>query len=152
MAGVEHARPHMNNQVRLVARSVEDLSKLGDIMPVGFGDNSMLDDELAEEGEGTIMDHDGSTQREKRIRILLEGKPLWGGTCQKIEIEEVGVRPTGGRDPEDPEAWEKEIGKAGKGGAYVFSHGSLLEGGNGERGAFVRPRFRPNKGSPITSP
>ena len=44
---------HMdNNQVRFVARSVEDPSKLGDIMPMGFGDEIILDDELAEEGEG----------------------------------------------------------------------------------------------------
>ena len=39
MAGVEDAKTHMdNNQVRLVARSVEDPSKLGYMMPVGFGD------------------------------------------------------------------------------------------------------------------
>ena len=28
-------------------------------------------------------------------------------------------------DPEKPDAWEKEIGKAGKGGTYIFSDGSL---------------------------
>ena len=33
---------------------VENLSKLGDILPVGFGDagGGMVDDELAEEGKG----------------------------------------------------------------------------------------------------
>ena len=58
MAGVEDVHTHMdNNQIRLVARSVEDPSKLGDIMPVGFGDN--LDDELAEQGEGTRWNDHG---------------------------------------------------------------------------------------------
>ena len=33
-----------------MARCVEDPSKLGDIMPVGFGDDGTMDDELAEEG------------------------------------------------------------------------------------------------------
>ena len=33
-----------------MARCVEDPSKLGDILPVGFGD--IVDDELAEEGNG----------------------------------------------------------------------------------------------------
>ena len=32
------------------------------------------------------------------------------------------------------EAWHKEIGKAGIGGAYVYSDGSLLESDNGEGG------------------
>ena len=49
------------------------------------------------------------------------------------------MRPTGGKgsdnDPEDPDAWEKEIGKTGIGGAYVFSDGSLLENGNVGGGA-----------------
>ena len=50
-AGTEDVRTHMdNNQVRLVARCVarcvEDPSKLGDIMPVGFGN----------EGGGVIDD------------------------------------------------------------------------------------------------
>ena len=36
MAGVEDVHMHMDsNQVRFVTRSVEDPSKLGDIMPVG---------------------------------------------------------------------------------------------------------------------
>ena len=41
-----------NNRVRLVARCVEGPSKLGDMMAVGFGDEGMSEDELAEEGEG----------------------------------------------------------------------------------------------------
>ena len=52
----------------------------------------------------------------------------------KVEVEEVDARPLGGKgseqDPEKPDAWEMEIGKAGKRGAYVFSDGSLLESGN----------------------
>ena len=59
------------------------------------------------------------------ISILSERKPLYGGPCPKIKIEEVDVRPTGGKgsnqDPDQPEAWEKEIGKAGNGGACIFS-------------------------------
>ena len=61
------------------------------------------------------------------VSILPEGKPLWGGSCRKVEVEEVDLRPVD--DPKDPGAWEKEINKTGKGGAYVFSDGSLLEGG-----------------------
>ena len=64
-----------------------------------------------------------------------------GGTCQKVGIEEIDVRPTGGKgseqDPNDPEAWEKEIGEAGRGGTYIFSDGSLLESGNVGGGAFI---------------
>ena len=33
--------------------------------------------------------------------------------------------------------WEKEIDRFGKGGAYIYSDGSLLEGGNVGGGAFV---------------
>ena len=45
-----------------------------------------------------------------------------------MDIEEVGVRPTGGKESEkDPEEWGKEIRKIGIGGAYIFSDGSLLE-------------------------
>ena len=33
--------------------------------------------------------------------------------------------------------WEKEIGKAGRGGAYIFSDGSLLESGNVGGGVFI---------------
>ena len=52
MAGVEDVGIHLDNsQVRFVARQVEDPTKLGDMLPVGFGDNNMLDDELAEEGD-----------------------------------------------------------------------------------------------------
>ena len=36
--------------------------------------------------------------------------------------------------------WEKEIGKIGKGGAYVYSDGSLLDGGNVGGGALVVER------------
>ena len=49
------------------------------------------------------------------------------------------VRPSGAKgseknDPEDPEA---EISKAGRDGVFVFSGGSLLEGGNVRGGAMV---------------
>ena len=49
----------LSNQVRFVARHVEDPSKLGDIMPVGFGDERVLDDELAEEEDGRRWDDHG---------------------------------------------------------------------------------------------
>ena len=76
-----------------------------------------------------ITAHGGSTRRAKKddfvstltraVSLLPEGKPLWGGPCQKVDIDEVDVRPTGGKgsdqDPEDPDAWEKEIGKAVRG-------------------------------------
>ena len=140
-----------------MARQVEDPSKLGDIMPVGFGDEGMLDDELAQEGEGRRWDdHDPEwvakegkkdgfvSTLTRMVSILPEGKPLWGGggACQKIEIEEVDVRPIGTKgseknDPEDPDAWEAEISKAGIDGAFVFSDGSLLESGNVGGEAFV---------------
>ena len=54
------------------------------------------------------------------------------------EGQEVDVRPTGGKQSEkDPEEWEKEVRKAGIGGAYIFSDGSLLESGNVGGGAFL---------------
>ena len=129
---------------------MEDPTKLGDLLPVGFGDvgGGVVDDELAEEGEGRKWnDHgpqwvakEGKKDRfmstlTRMVSILLEGKPLFGGLCQKAEIEEVEVRPVD--DPKDPEAWEKEIGKEGVGAAYIFSDGSLLETGNVGGGAFV---------------
>ena len=58
-----------------------------------------------------------------------------------MDIEEVDVRPMGGKgseqDSDNPEAWEKETGKAGKGGAHIFSDGSLLESGSVGGGAFI---------------
>ena len=130
---------------------------------MGFGDERMLDDELAKEGGGKRWDDHGPQWVNKEgkkdgfmstltraVSILPEGKPIWGGICQKTKIKEVDVRPTGGReseqDPEDQEEWEKEIGKVGIGGAYVFSDGSFLgndndnDNGNGRNvggGAFV---------------
>ena len=93
-----------NNQVRFVAQQVEDPSKLGDILLVGFGDDAMLDDELAEEREGRRWnDHgpqwvakegkkDGFVSTLTRmVSILPEGKPLFGGLYQKVEIKEVDV-------------------------------------------------------------
>ena len=87
------------------------------------------------------MEQSGSPRKDgfvstltRMVSILLEGRPLYGGPCQKVEIEEVDVRPCGGKgsnqDPEDPEAWEREIGKAGVGCAYVYSDGSLLKDNN----------------------
>ena len=111
MAGVEDVHTHMdNNQVRFVARSVEGPSKLGDTMPVGFGDERMLDDELAEEGGGRRWDDHGPQWVNKEgkkdgfmstlmraVSILPEEKPLWRGVCRKIKIKAVDVRPTGVR-------------------------------------------------------
>ena len=77
------------------------------------------------------------------VSILPEGKPLWGRPCQK-GIEEVDLRPRGGKgseqDPDDPEAWEKEIQKAGRGSAYVFWDGSLLENKKRNGGGIVGGR------------
>ena len=149
MAGVEDILTYLDNtQVRFVAQQVEDPSKLGDMLPVGFGDDAMLDDELVEEGEGRRWNDHGpqwvATEGKKdgfvstltcMVSILPEGKPLFGGPCQKVEIKEVDVRSMD--DPKDPEVWEKEIGKEGVGGAYILSDGSLLESGNVGGGAFV---------------
>ena len=131
MAGVESVNIHMdNNQVRFVARCVEDPFKLVDVMPVGF-------DELAEEVEGRRWDDHGPQWVNKEgkkdgfvsiltrmVNILPGGEPLWGAPCRKVEVEEVDVRPSGARGSEknDPEA--------GIGGAFVFCDGSLLESGN----------------------
>ena len=48
--------------MRFVARCVKDPTKLGDMLPVGFGDAGagVIDDELAEEGEGRRWDDHGS--------------------------------------------------------------------------------------------
>lgn len=144
MAGVEDVLD--NCQARFVARCVEGPTKLGDIMPVGFGDEMRIDDELTEEGGGRRWDDHSpqwvGKQRKKggfvstltqMVSILPEGKPLWGGSCRKVDIVEVDVRPPGGKDRQDdhknPDAWEKEISRVGKGGAYVYSDGSLLDGG-----------------------
>lgn len=52
MAEVEDIHTHLdNNQARFVARCVENPTKL-DIMPAGFGDQAMVDDELTEKGDG----------------------------------------------------------------------------------------------------
>lgn len=105
-----------------------------------------------EEGEGRRWNDHGSewVGREgkkdgfvstlmRMVSMLPEGKPLWGRPCRKMELEEADVRPTGGKwsenDPEDSDTWEKEICRAGAGGAFVFSDGSLLEGGNIGEGA-----------------
>ena len=150
IAEVESVDIHMdNNQVRFVARCVEDPINLGDMLPVGCGDvgGGVVDDELAEEGDGRRWDDHGPQWIAKEgkkdgfvstltciVSILPEGKLLWGRPCQKIEIEELDIRPIEAKgswetDPEDPDAWEDEIRKAGIGGAFVFSDGSLLENG-----------------------
>ena len=129
-----------NCQVRFVARCMEDPSKMADIMPWGVGD------ELAEEGEGRRWNDHGPEWVNKEgkedryvstltwtVSILLEGKPLWEGPCQKVNIDEVDLKPSRAKgseqDPDDPDAWEMEIRRVGVGGALVFSDGSLLEGG-----------------------
>ena len=53
MTGVEVAATHLDNcQARFMARCVEDPCKLGNIMPVGFGDKNAIDGGLAREGKG----------------------------------------------------------------------------------------------------
>ena len=56
MTGVEDEPTHLDNQIRFVARQVEDPPKLGGLMPVNCEDERMLDDELAEEGDGRRWD------------------------------------------------------------------------------------------------
>ena len=50
------------------------------------------------------------------------------------------VRPAGGKTAKTTQrtdVWEKKISRIGKGGAYVYSDGSLLDGGNVCGRAFV---------------
>ena len=62
--------------------------------------------------------------------VLPEGKPLWGGdhAGRRTSKNWMSDRPSENH-PEVPDAWEEEIGKAGRGGTYIFSDGRLLEGG-----------------------
>ena len=105
----------------MVARCVEDTSKFGDIMPVGFGDDGMIDDELAEEsGRRRWNDHGAQWVGKEgkkdgfvsTLTILPEGKPLWDGPCRKVDVEEVDVRPTGGKGSENDRMHGKK--KSGK--------------------------------------
>ena len=129
MAGVEDVDIHLdNNQVRFVARQVENPTKLGDLLPVGFGDigGGVVDDELAEEREGRKWNDHGPQWVAKEgkkdgfvstltwmVSILPEGKPLFGGPCQKVEIEEVEVRPVDDRAPGTQGRGKKKLGKRG---------------------------------------
>lgn len=133
MAGVEDVRTHMDNsQVQFMAWCVEDPSKMGDIMPAGFGDSSILD-ECKKDGFISTLT--------RAIGLLPEGRPLWGGPCLKVDIKEVDVKPSGAKsseqDPNDPGGWETEIQKAGAGVAYIYSDGSPLESGVVGGGAYV---------------
>ena len=115
-------------------------------MPVGFGDADVMNDEWEVGEGGTIIAHSGWKKRARRFvstltwmtSILPEGKPLWGGPCRKAEIEEVYVRPTGGKDsrddPKTPDAWEKEIGKIGKGVLKSIQTAAFWRGERGGRG------------------
>ena len=73
----------------------------------------MLDDEFAEDGDGRKWDDHGPqwVNREgekdgfvstltRMVSILPEGKPLWGGSCRKVKVEEVALCPV--NDPKDP--------------------------------------------------
>ena len=65
------------------------------------------------------------------VSILPEGKPLWERPYWKVDILEVLTRRKGSdSSPEGTDAWKNEIGKAGIGGAFRFSDGSMLESGN----------------------
>ena len=124
-ARVEDMETHLDNcQTRFVARCMEDPSKLGDIMPVGFRDESMMDDELTEEGDGRRWDDHGPQwvgQKDgfvstltRMTSVLPEGKPVFfgGGPCRKVEIEKVDIRPAGGKDsPDDPKTQMRGRGK-----------------------------------------
>ena len=61
--------------------------------------------------------------------------------CRMVKIEEIDIRlcreKGSKQDPEDPEAWEREIEKAGLWKGYVFSDGTLVEGGKVGGGAFI---------------
>ena len=127
-----------NNQLWPVARSVEYPSKPDDMMPVGFEyiGRGVIDDKLAEGGGGRRWDYQDPqcvVKEEKNdgfvsilthmVRILPEGKPMWGGPCQKVEGQGETHRCQRGEknDPENPDAWEAEISKPGRGGALYSS-------------------------------
>ena len=87
---------HLDNcQARFVARCVEVPTKLGNIMPVAFGDDRMIDDELTEEDGRKWNDHGpqwvGKEGKKagfvstltRMASVLPEGKPLLGGTVQQ---------------------------------------------------------------------
>ena len=91
-----------NNQLQSVARSVEYPSKPDDMMPVEFEyvGRGVIDNKLAEGGGGRRWDYQGPQCVAKEgkkdrfvsiltriVRILPEGKPMWGGPCQKVEGE-----------------------------------------------------------------
>ena len=45
----------------------------------------------------------------RMLSILPEGKPLFGGPSQTIEITEVDVRPTGGKGIEQTRSVQKDM-------------------------------------------
>ena len=112
MQGTASEKVKWMDKINFVTRSVEDLSKFGDIMPVGFGDDRMINHELAEpEGEGRRWNDHGprwvNMEGNKdqllstltwAVRILPEGKPLWGGPCLEVEFERIDVRQAGARE------------------------------------------------------
>lgn len=163
MEGIEVVTTPPNNcHARFVPGCVEETTKVGDIMPVRLGDEGLMDGGLAEEGEGRSWNDHGAEKLERarngvgwergekgRIRVhtnthgqhLAGGENPIGGPYQKVEIDEIDIRPAGGKgsqnDLEDPEEWEAEISKAGAGRAFIYSDGSLHEGGNEGGGSFV---------------
>ena len=91
-----------------MAKCVEDPSRLGDIMPVGFEDEGggAIDDELVEEGAGRRWNDHGPCwvgkegKKDGFVSILTRSYQrgsLFGGPCRKVDMEEVDVRPTGGK-------------------------------------------------------
>ena len=57
MAGVEDVITHLDNtQVWIVARCVEDPTRL---VPVGFGDENMIDDEMTKGRDGRMWNDHG---------------------------------------------------------------------------------------------
>lgn len=135
MAGVEDVCTHLDNsQARFVARCVEGPSKLGDIMPMGFGDDGMM-------GDGRRWNDHGSSGskrgQEGWVRVHPDahdqypagGEATMGGPCQKMEIEKVDVRPSGGNRTPNTQTREGYRESRGR-GRYVYSDSSLLESGN----------------------
>ena len=107
---------------------VKDPSKLGDIMPVGFGNETVLDDEITEDGEGRNYNNHGPqwvgkegkkdgfvSTLARMTSVLPEGKPLCGYRGGRSRT--IGLGSKEGR--EDPDAWEMEISKDGRGGAFL---------------------------------
>ena len=97
---MEDVRTHIDNcQKRFIARCVEDPSNLGDMLPVGFGDEGggAIDDEWVEEGKGRRWNAHGpqwvgkngkrdgfASTLTRKASALPETKPLCEGSLPEV--------------------------------------------------------------------